>query len=643
MAHVIFALSLLGLARAQQAGTEKPEVRPAFPISQCTLQSGCKGEKTDITADAMWRWLHDASPGGYKNCYKGTQWDATYCPDPKTCAANCAVDGMNIHGYQHLCGINPIDNGVMLKFKTPTGSIGSRVYIIEKSDTFKLFKLKNRELTFDVDVSTLPCGTNGALYLVEMRADGGYGVGNNKAGAKYGTGYCDAQCPKDIKLIEGEANSADWNGWSGHYGTCCTELDLWEANKAVSAFTLHPCSIEGPHRCDGIDCGDPGKGEKYKGVCDRDGCDFNTYRMGNQSFYGVGSGFAVDTTKPITVVTQFITTDGTDTGDLSEIRRLYVQDGKVIVNPDAKILHDTSAVDSVKNSNDTDDNDNVTKNTTNSTTKNATGPTSKNVTDATSTEFTSITNEYCKKEKEVFSKLHNFDAFTQKGGMKQMGEALDRGMVLAMSVNSADQWLDSADPVNVKVTPGVVRGPCPKEKEKRDEIRSKHPDAFVKFTNVKYGEIGSTLDTAGFCCFPKNTKGNVCSTCWSTRAKPSNFCAKSAEHCRSCKGATWCSDYSKTSIGDKKEIETAVLKKFSDRAEPLTGATTVAVGPWTMFTLVTMVVAALLQAFVLAHRRFGGGTRPNDDTASRLPMLNRVEQPAVQKPKPTPMDVWVEA
>lgn len=26
---------------------------------------------------------------------------------------------------------------------------------------------------------------------------------NNKAGAKYGTGYCDAQCPQDIKFING--------------------------------------------------------------------------------------------------------------------------------------------------------------------------------------------------------------------------------------------------------------------------------------------------------------------------------------------------------------------------------------------------------------------------------------------------------
>ena len=36
-----------------------------------------------------------------------------------------------------------------------------------------MFKLKNKEFTFDVDVSELPCGLNGALYFVEMEKDGG--------------------------------------------------------------------------------------------------------------------------------------------------------------------------------------------------------------------------------------------------------------------------------------------------------------------------------------------------------------------------------------------------------------------------------------------------------------------------------------
>ena len=36
-----------------------------------------------------------------------------------------------------------------------------------------MFNLMNKEFTFDVDVSMLECGLNGALYFVEMDADGG--------------------------------------------------------------------------------------------------------------------------------------------------------------------------------------------------------------------------------------------------------------------------------------------------------------------------------------------------------------------------------------------------------------------------------------------------------------------------------------
>eukprot|EP00971_Amphidinium_carterae_P328116 6459839-Amphidinium_carterae.1 len=62
-----------------------------------------------------------------------------------------------------------------------------------------------------------------------MEADGGKGFAGNNAGAKYGTGYCDAQCPHDIKFINGEANSEGWvpvpedfsgNMGEGTYGAC---------------------------------------------------------------------------------------------------------------------------------------------------------------------------------------------------------------------------------------------------------------------------------------------------------------------------------------------------------------------------------------------------------------------------------------
>jgi cellulose 1,4-beta-cellobiosidase len=79
-----------------------------------------------------------------------------------------------------------------------------------------MFKLVNKEFTIDVDVSKLPCGINGALYFVEMPHNGDKGVGNNNAGSPYGTGYCDAQCPHDIKFIKGKANVLEWDSSTQH-------------------------------------------------------------------------------------------------------------------------------------------------------------------------------------------------------------------------------------------------------------------------------------------------------------------------------------------------------------------------------------------------------------------------------------------
>lgn len=41
-----------------------------------------------------------------------------------------------------------------------------------------------------------------------MDADGGMSkYSTNTAGAKYGTGYCDSQCPRDLKFINGQVRA----------------------------------------------------------------------------------------------------------------------------------------------------------------------------------------------------------------------------------------------------------------------------------------------------------------------------------------------------------------------------------------------------------------------------------------------------
>ena len=115
-------------------------------------------------------------------------------------------------------------------------NIGSRVYLLSQDDTtYEMFNLKNQEFTFDVDMSNLPCGLNGALYFVEMDADGDKSrFPSNVAGSKYGTGYCDAQCARDLKFVGGKGNVEGWepstndaNAGVGPMGGCCAEIDVW--------------------------------------------------------------------------------------------------------------------------------------------------------------------------------------------------------------------------------------------------------------------------------------------------------------------------------------------------------------------------------------------------------------------------------
>src|SRR5215218_9196487 len=110
-------------------------------------------------------------------------------------------------------------------------------------------------------------------------------------------------------------------------GSCCAEMDIWEANSISTAFTPHPCQNAAQHACNGDDCGGTYSATRFAGDCDPDGCDFNPYRMGVHDFYGPGK--TVDTNKKFTIVTQFKGSGST----LTEIKQFFVQNGKKIEMP----------------------------------------------------------------------------------------------------------------------------------------------------------------------------------------------------------------------------------------------------------------------------------------------------------------------
>merc|ERR1712232_92913 len=277
------------------------------------------------------------------------------------------------------------------------------------------------EFTYTVDDSNLDCGLNGALYFVQMDADGGKSKYVN-AGAELGLGYCDAQCPHDLKFINNEANMEDWkpsesdpNAGTGKYGSCCTEIDVWEANKISSAYTMHACSEGVQQRCSGTDCGDNGA-DRFKGLCDKNGCDIQSYRLGNKNFFGPGSNFQVDSTQPITVTTQFITNDGTDQGKLTEVKQFYTQNGKTIEHPSYTV-----------NGN----------------------------------QHKTITDDYCA---DWVAETQDGTNFLDKGGLGKIEEAIDAGVVLVMSLwddHYANMlWLDSTYPVDSS-DPGAAPAHAP--------------------------------------------------------------------------------------------------------------------------------------------------------------------------------------
>lgn len=345
--------------------------------------------------DYNYRWIHTVD--GYDSCTTSSGLNTTLCPTEAECAQNCAVEGVDYASY----GISVSDDALMLQqFLTDNGTTTSespRVYLLGSDGNYEMLQLLGQELRYDVDVSTLVCGENGALYLSQMDATGGRSA-DNPAGANYGAGYCDAQCP-----VENFKNGTLNTNGSGY---CCNEMDVWEANANATALTPHPCS---------------------ETTCDSGGCGFNPYAQGHTDFYG--NNMTVNTLEPFTVITQFLTSDNTTSGTLTEIRRSYIQNGVTIANPVS-----------------------------------------------TSSGLDSITADWCESSDSSAASL---------GGLTTMGTALGEGMVLIFSIwNDNSQFMDWLDEGS--------NGPCSSTAGNPATIQTEDPGAYVTFSNIRWGDIGST-------------------------------------------------------------------------------------------------------------------------------------------------------
>ncbi|KAI1828062.1 concanavalin A-like lectin/glucanase domain-containing protein [Xylaria intraflava] len=385
----------IGLAGCQLANAQNPDGQadnhPSLTVYKCTTEDGCTAAERSVVLEWTYRWIHTNDSVA---CTTASGVDPTLCPDEATCAKNCYIQGDADYSDN---GVTTSGDALTLKQFLVSGgqtqSTSPRLYLLGEDDDYEMLQLLGQELTFDVDLSTLPCGENGALYLSEMDKSGGRSQ-YNSGGAAYGAGYCDAQCP--VQTWKNGTINLDNSGY------CCNEMDILEGNSKASAFTPHPCNADDTD-------------------CDKSGCGFNSYASGYQDYWG--PGMTLDTSKPFTIITQFNTDDGTTSGTLTTITRKYIQDGKMV--PSASAEGDVVTADAC--------------------------PTG--------------------------------EAY---GGLATMGEALGRGMVLTFSIwNDASQfmnWLDSGS-----------SGPCSATEGDPAIIQENNPDAHVVFSNIRWGDIGSTF------------------------------------------------------------------------------------------------------------------------------------------------------
>ena len=183
---------LFGAVSAQGLSTSTPEVHPKLQTWKCSKKGGCVPQNTAVVLDSGTHWIHQANDTSLGCGDWGNAPNATVCPDAAACAKNCIMEGINNYTTY---GVTTKGSDLYLDMLAADGSsLSPRVYLLAEGEKqYEMLQLTGGELSFEADVSKLPCGMNGALYLSDMDPTGGRSA-LNPGGATYGTGYCDAQC-----------------------------------------------------------------------------------------------------------------------------------------------------------------------------------------------------------------------------------------------------------------------------------------------------------------------------------------------------------------------------------------------------------------------------------------------------------------
>lgn len=123
-----------------------------------------------------------------------------------------------------------------------------------------------------------------------------------------------------------------------------------------------------------------------------------------------------------------------------------------------------------------------------------------------------------------------------------MGAGLAEGMVLVMSLwddHAANMlWLDSTYPTSASsTTPGAARGSCDISSGEPSDVEANHPNAYVVYSNIKVGPLGSTFGSTDSGSGTTTTKvTTTTATKTTTTTGPSTT---GAAHYAQCGGQNW--------------------------------------------------------------------------------------------------------
>jgi cellulose 1,4-beta-cellobiosidase len=137
-----------------------------------------------------------------KNCYDGNLWSDKLCPDGPTCGKNCVIEGAY---YQHTLVVDASGDGVTLTFVTHgwcSTNVGMGLYVLQERKSRQIEKV----FMFSVYARTCRAARTVCSTLCKGPARRDFVVYGHRASAKYGTGYCGAQYPSDLKFINGIPN-----------------------------------------------------------------------------------------------------------------------------------------------------------------------------------------------------------------------------------------------------------------------------------------------------------------------------------------------------------------------------------------------------------------------------------------------------